>query len=63
MGIYRLLDVLVRDDPTNDGNKIPGGHKRIVICYPPHNYNMDPSDMVCRTYDKCLLGIFRRISI
>ncbi|CAM2707141.1 unnamed protein product [Rotaria socialis] len=46
MGIYRLLDVLVRNDPSNNPNKIPGGHKRIVICYPPHGYHMDPSDMV-----------------
>lgn len=46
MGIYRLLDVLIRQDPTVAVNQIPGGHKRIVICYPPYNYNMDPSDMV-----------------
>ncbi|CAF4649518.1 unnamed protein product, partial [Rotaria sp. Silwood1] len=46
MGIYRLLDILVRNDPTIDINKITGGHKRIVICYPPYNYQMDPSDMV-----------------
>ncbi|CAF3523617.1 unnamed protein product [Rotaria sordida] len=46
MGIYRLLDILIRNDPTVDVNKIPGGHKRIVICYPPYNYHMDPSDMV-----------------
>ncbi len=47
MGIYRLLDVLIRHDPTVNVNQITAGHKRIVICYPPYNYHMDPSDMVC----------------
>jgi hypothetical protein len=47
MGIYRLLDVLIRHDPTVTVNQITAGHKRIVICYPPYNYHMDPSDMVC----------------
>jgi hypothetical protein len=48
MGIYRLLDVLTRQDPTiTVNNQITSGHKRIVICYPPYNYHMDPSDMVC----------------
>jgi hypothetical protein len=47
MGIYRLLDVLIRHDPTVEVNQVTGGHKRIVICYPPYNYYMDPSDMVC----------------
>ena len=46
MGIYRLLDVLIRHDPTVQMNQMTGGHKRIVICYPPYNYHMDPSDMV-----------------
>ena len=46
MGIYRLLDVLIRNDPTVQRNQMTGGHKRIVICYPPYNYHMDPSDMV-----------------
>ncbi len=48
MGIYRLLDVLVRNDPTINIHQLTGGHKRIVICYPPYNYHMDPSDMVCK---------------
>ena len=47
MGIYRLLDVLIRNDPTVNTCQMTGGHKRIVICYPPYNYHMDPSDMVC----------------
>lgn len=46
MGIYRLLDVLVRHDPMVNINQITAGHKRIVICYPPYDYHMDPSDMV-----------------
>lgn len=46
LGIYRLLDVLLRNDPTHQPNQMMGGHKRIVICYPPYNYYMDPSDMV-----------------
>ena len=46
MGIYRLLDVLARHDPMVNINQITAGHKRIVICYPPYNYHMDPSDMV-----------------
>jgi hypothetical protein len=46
MGIYRLLDVLIRQDPTVTDEPITSGHKRIVICYPPYNYHMDPSDMV-----------------
>jgi hypothetical protein len=47
MGIYRLLDVLIRHDPTVTVNPMTAGHKRIVICYPPYHYHMDPSDMVC----------------
>jgi hypothetical protein len=50
MGIYRLLDVLIRNDPTVQSNQLPGGHKRIVICYPPYNYHMDPSDMVRKLF-------------
>ncbi|CAF0908028.1 unnamed protein product [Adineta steineri] len=46
MGIYRLLDVLLRNDPTANINRLTGGHKRIVLCYPPYNYHMDPSDMI-----------------
>ena len=52
MGIYRLLDVLARHDPTISTTQITAGHKRIVICYPPYNYHMDPSDMVrCILFD------------
>ena len=47
MGIYRLLDVLIQNDPRAKVTRMTGGHKRIVICYPPHNYHMDSSDMVC----------------
>jgi len=47
MGIYRLLDILIRNDPSASNSQMTGGHKRIVICYPPYNYHMDPSDMVC----------------
>ncbi|UJR26310.1 hypothetical protein I4U23_007648 [Adineta vaga] len=46
MGIYRLLDVLLRNDPKTNTKQFIGGHKRIVICYPPYDYHMDPSDMV-----------------
>ena len=46
MGIYRLLDVLLRNDPKISMSQFTGGHKRIVLCYPPYNYHMDPSDMV-----------------
>jgi hypothetical protein len=47
LGIYRLLDVLISQDPSKHAKPMTGGHKRIVICYPPYNYHMDPSDMVC----------------
>jgi hypothetical protein len=58
MGIYRLLDVLIRHDPTVTVNQITAGHKRIVICYPPYNYHMDPSDMVCE-----VLGLIEKIEV
>ncbi|CAF1295324.1 unnamed protein product, partial [Didymodactylos carnosus] len=53
MGIYTLMDVLLRKEPNmNSTNKKHQeqihytGHKRIVICYPPYNYHIDPSDMI-----------------
>ncbi|CAF2553273.1 unnamed protein product [Rotaria sp. Silwood2] len=47
MGIYRLLDLLLQHDPTSQDNKSVVGPKRIVIYYPPYDYEMHPSDMVC----------------
>ena len=46
MGVYRLLDVLLQNDPQSQNTKPIGGPKRIVIYYPPHNYHMHSSDMV-----------------
>jgi hypothetical protein len=47
MGIYRLLDVLLENDPNSKGNLLVDDQKRIVIYYPPNNYHMVSSDMVC----------------
>ena len=58
MGIYRLLDILIRHDPTAKDSQITGGHKRIVICYPPYNYHMDPSDMVCVIHIHFKISVF-----
>ena len=46
MGIYRLLDVLLQNDPTWKGDQSINEQKRIVIYFPPYNYEMDRSDMV-----------------
>jgi hypothetical protein len=40
MGIYRLLDVLLQNNQSIDDQK------RIVIYYPPYNYQINSSDMV-----------------
>jgi hypothetical protein len=47
MGIYRLLDLLLQNDPNLRSDRLFDDPKRIVIYYPPYNYHMDPSDMVC----------------
>ncbi|CAF1241339.1 unnamed protein product [Rotaria sordida] len=47
MGIYRLLNLLLKHDPSSQDNKSVGGPKRIVIYYPPYDYQMHPLDMVC----------------
>ncbi|CAF3689883.1 unnamed protein product [Adineta steineri] len=46
MGIYRLLDVLLKRDPNWKGNQSINDQKRIVIYYPPYDYHMDRTDMV-----------------
>ncbi|CAF0949052.1 unnamed protein product [Adineta ricciae] len=46
MGIYRLLDVLLQNDPTWKGDRSINEQKRIVIYFPPYNYEMDRTDMV-----------------
>jgi hypothetical protein len=53
MGIYRLLDVLLENDPNSKGTRSIDDQKRIVIYYPPYNYHMVSSDMVC-TLEKYL---------
>jgi hypothetical protein len=47
LGIYRLLTKLLRHDPTATGRESIDVHRRIVIFYPPHHYQLHPSDMVC----------------
>ncbi|CAF3311570.1 unnamed protein product [Rotaria socialis] len=47
MGIYRLLDVLFQKDPSPKSDRPVDHNKRIVIYYPPYNYEIDPSDLVC----------------
>lgn len=39
MGIYRLLSVLTKDENVDD-------QKRIVLFYPPSNYELCSSDLV-----------------
>ncbi|CAF4579647.1 unnamed protein product [Rotaria sp. Silwood1] len=46
MGIYRLLDLLLQHDSSSQNNKSEGSSKRIVIYYPPYDYQMHSSDMV-----------------
>ena len=46
LGIYRLLTVLLELDPSSNSVRLADEHKRIVLYYPPHNYQMDPSDLV-----------------
>lgn len=46
MGIYRLLDLLIQQDPTSTKNSSIDDQKRIVIYYPPYNYQIHSSDMV-----------------
>ncbi len=46
MGIYRLLDVLLQNDPTSKNNQSIDNQKRIVIYYPPYNYQINSSDMI-----------------
>ena len=46
MGIYRLLDLLIEKDPYVKRNPSSDDQKRIVIYYPPYDYQIDPSDMV-----------------
>ena len=46
MGLYRLLAVLVEEDPYVKCNPSIDDQKRIVIYYPPYDYEIDSSDMV-----------------
>ncbi|CAF3866877.1 unnamed protein product [Rotaria magnacalcarata] len=46
MGIYRRLDVLFQKDPSPKSDRPVDYNKRIVIYYPPYNYEIDPSDLV-----------------
>jgi hypothetical protein len=46
MGIYRLLHVLLENDPTSKNNQSIDHQKRIVIYYPPYNYQVNSSDMI-----------------
>lgn len=46
LGIYRLLTVLLELDPSSNSTRLVDEHKRIVLYYPPHNYQMHPSDLV-----------------
>jgi hypothetical protein len=45
MEIYRLLNLLLENDPTSKDNQSIDDQKGILIYYPPYNYQLNSSDM------------------
>ena len=63
MGIYRLLNILVKNDPEYKDNRSIDDSKRIVIYNPPYNYKIDSSDMVCYQQINLTLTFFKKYSL